>query len=72
MAGNWLPDLRDGDGNLVPDNRETAYGASPRTKDTLGLGFHDCEIPAYLQEDTWTNGMADKEDWADPGKQSGS
>ncbi|MHB1293800.1 MAG: hypothetical protein ACYC4R_02275 [Anaerolineae bacterium] len=70
--GNWLPDLRDADGDLVRDDREAAYGASPRTKDTLGLGFRDCEIPAYLQEDTWTNGTADKEDWADPGKQSGS
>ncbi|MGI6375231.1 MAG: hypothetical protein ACOX3S_04400 [Anaerolineae bacterium] len=70
--GRWGPDPRDNDADLVPDNREAAYGLSPRTKDSLGLGFRDCEYPAYLQEHTWPNGSLDRVDWADPGKQSGS
>ncbi|NLX36316.1 MAG: hypothetical protein GXY68_06485 [Chloroflexi bacterium] len=71
-AGNWGPDPLDRDFDLVPDRREAAYQLSPRTQDTLGLGFRDCEYPAYLQEHTWPNGSLDEIDWADPGKQSGS
>jgi hypothetical protein len=59
----------DKDDDYVPDNREAAYGLSPLTHDTLGLGFDDLEYPAYLQDNTWPNGSANREDWAVPGKQ---
>lgn len=72
---DWWPGgydrSKDTDRDLVPDTREAAYGMDPSMKDTFGLGFRDCEIPAYLQEHTWPNGSADREDWSDPGKQSG-
>ncbi|NLD72132.1 MAG: hypothetical protein GX649_05375 [Chloroflexi bacterium] len=71
-AGNLAPTEGDRDADMVKDSREAAYGLSPRTRDSLGLGFRDSEYPAYLQEDTWPSGSADKQDWADPGKQSGS
>jgi hypothetical protein len=61
----------DRDSDLVKDDREEAYGLSPRMKDTFGLGFRDCEYPAYLQQHTWPRGSANREDWAHPGKQSG-
>ena len=71
-AGNLAPTTNDQDADLVRDDREAAYGLSPRMRDSLGFGYRDCEYPAYLQENTWPNGSVDKQDWADPGKQSGS
>jgi len=70
--GSWDPDPADRDKDLVRDSREAAYGLSSRTQDSLGFGFRDSEYPPYLQMDTWANGSADRQDWADPGKQSGS
>ncbi len=69
-AGGYREAL-DRDEDLIPDDREAAYGLDPLLRDTLGLGFKDCEYPAYLQDNTWPVGAADKQDWADPGKQSG-
>lgn len=63
---------QDRDEDHVPDDREASYGMDPHNRDTFGMGMRDSEIPAYLQEDTWPNGSANKEDWADPGKQTGS
>jgi hypothetical protein len=72
---DWWPKgydrSKDADRDLVPDDREAAYGMNPTMKDTYGLGFRDCEVPAYLQEHTWINGTCNHEDWSDPGKQSG-
>lgn len=61
----------DRDDDDIPDDREAGYGLSPILQDTLGLGYVDSEYPAYLQDNTWIIGSADKEDWANPGKQSG-
>ncbi len=70
-AASYDPSL-DADRDLVKDDREAAYRLNPRVQDTFGLGFRDCEVTAYLQEDTWPTGSANSEDWSDPGKQSGS
>ncbi|MGI5915084.1 MAG: hypothetical protein ACOX9A_01375 [Anaerolineae bacterium] len=61
----------DRDNDRVKDDREAAYGLDPKMMDTFGLGFRDCEYPAYLQQHTWPIGSANREDWAYPGKQSG-
>jgi len=61
---------KDRDRDHVPDDREAGYGLDPLLNDTFGLGYRDSEYPAYLQGNTWPIGAADKEDWADPGKQS--
>lgn len=72
---DWWPEgydrSKDADRDLVPDDREAPYGMNPTMRDTFGLGFRDVEVPAYLQEHTWTNGSCNGEDWSDPGKQSG-
>jgi hypothetical protein len=72
---DWWPEgydpAQDADADLVRDDREAAYGLDPNVRDTFGLGMRDCEIPAYLQENTWPSGSANSVDWANPGKQSG-
>jgi hypothetical protein len=68
----WHPDPADRDGDLMPDSVEASYGLIAGKKDTFGIAKKDSEYPPYLQMDTWAVGSANRHDWADPGKQSGS
>ncbi|MFO7696127.1 MAG: hypothetical protein R6X16_03105, partial [Anaerolineae bacterium] len=71
-ADGWHPEIADLDQDMVPDAREAGYGLSNLAMDTLGLAGRDLEYSAYKAMDTWPTGSADREDWAKPGKQSGS
>ena len=69
------------DRDFIPDDREAELGFDPNSRDTYGMGrrdgdcdcdyWDDSEITAYQAQESWPVGSADKEDWADPGKQSG-
>ena len=67
------------DRDFIPDDREAELGFDPNSRDTYGMGLRDgdcdywddSEITAYQAQESWPVGSADKEDWADPGKQSG-
>ena len=65
-----MDSARDLDRDYIPDDREKALGLRPGCFDSLGYGYRDAEYPAYQAEDTWPTGAANREDWADPGKQS--
>ena len=60
----------DCDRDRVPDFYEPDLGLSPNLPDTCELGYGDSECVAYVAENNWKVGTADKEDWACPGKQS--
>lgn len=67
-------DKLDRDGDDIPDHLERglAPGFSPRKFDTYGIGYSDEHYLTYRSENDWRLGTADREDWASPGKQSGS
>jgi hypothetical protein len=65
-AGVMIPGA-DNDG--VPDNLEVGLGYDPALSDTDGDGHFDAQDHAIDNQDAWTYGAADAEDWANPGKQ---
>lgn len=69
------PSSVDSDGDRVPNDQEEILGLDPDNPFTLrniyGAPLPDVEVTASRAELQWQIGSADKEDWANPGKQYG-
>lgn len=59
----------DKDQDMIPDTQEAGLGFDPTKKYTYPGEDDDEEIATWKIEAEWKIGSADKEDWANPGKQ---
>jgi len=74
-GNNDRNDVDDPDRDFMPDWAEIVLGYDPFNPQTYedtfhyGAGFNDTEHWCLITQPRWTNGAADGEDWAQPGKQ---